>query len=83
MSNNEVLKRGVMIVHLPIAYCPEHSLSLISDGLTSGRLGVRMCRNWMSKELIVYSKSARGRPFYRHATLLRLLRVHDGNQSSH
>ena len=75
MSNNEVLEGGVTIVQLPqlpITYCPEDPLSLVSNGLASGFLGVRICKIWMSKELIYYSKSARSHPFYRHATLLRV-----------
>ena len=42
-----------------------------------------MCRYWMSEELIDFPKSARGHPFYRYATLLRLLCTQDGSQSSH
>ena len=71
MSNNDVLEGGVTIVQPPITYCSEHSLSLIANGLASGLLGVRICRNEMSKELIDSSKSARGCPLCRHVTLLR------------
>ena len=60
-----------------------HSRSLISDGLAIGLLGIRKYRNWMSEVMNDYSKSARGRPFYRYATLLQLLHVQDGSQSSH
>ena len=37
----------------------------------------------MSEVLNAYSKSARGRPFYRYVTLLQLLHVQDSSQSSH
>ena len=79
MSSNEVLERGVTIVQLPLLpIVPCTPDLLFQMGLLVGSLGVRMCRYWMSEELIDFPKSARGRPFYRHATLLRLLRVHDG-----
>ena len=59
---------------LPISYL---------DGLASGLLGVRKYRIWMSEVMNDYSKSTRGCPFYRYATLLRLLHVQDGSQLSH
>ena len=67
------------IVQLPLLLIVPSTPDLFSDGLASGLLGVRGCRIWMSEVINHHSKSARGRPFYRHATLLRLLHVQDGS----